>query len=696
MKKIYTLFNSLFILFFSSLLYSQVSYNSFVASVMNQVNADSVYKFERQLTGDTSCIIGGASYTISSRHYSSQGNIKAAQFILEKFQSYGLTARYQNINSTITNVLAEKTGYKFPEQYVVICSHYDDMPSGNSAPGADDNASGTTSVIEAARLLSGIDLPFTILFACWDEEELGLYGSKAYADTAYFRGDSIIGVLNFDMIAYDGNNDGALDINTNPGSMSLANEFKQIVNLYQPALAPQVTTSLSGGSDHQPFQQRGYKAILSIEDNSDFTPFYHTVNDSYSSLNRTFFVRMVKAGIAALVTTAGDFKITILHTPLVSGPDTGPRTASAVIRSSYRIASGINQPRLYYSVNGSSAVYVNPSYSSQDTFKFSIPGQIINSAVKYYIAVQDSAGSIVSTLPAGGSGVNPPGTVAPPEMYQYQVANVYIATIGTGTVSSNFPFATYYMDARTQYLYLASEINTGSSGILQIGFDVIAADPGAMNNFSIKFQNTSLTSLSGFITTGWTTCFSPASYTVSGSGWQDIDLTQPFQYTGGNLLVEICFDNDQYTQYSTVNSTPAAGMYWGRYADLSGSSGCETTSFNSSTSPPGRANTRFTLSPATSLAGSTNNLPESFELKQNYPNPFNPVTKIRYSVPVNGYVSIKVYDMLGKVTATLVSNELEAGEYIYEFDGSYLSSGPYICRMNAGSFKKDIMMVLIK
>ena len=696
MKKIYTLFNSLFILFFSSLLYSQVSYNSFVASVMNQVNADSVYKFERQLTGDTSCIIGGASYTISSRHYSSQGNIKAAQFILEKFQSYGLTARYQNINSTITNVLAEKTGYKFPEQYVVICSHYDDMPSGNSTPGADDNASGTTSVIEAARLLSGIDLPFTILFACWDEEELGLYGSKAYADTAYFRGDSIIGVLNFDMIAYDGNNDGALDINTNPGSMSLANEFKQIVNLYQPALVPQVTTSLSGGSDHQPFQQRGYKAILSIEDNSDFTPFYHTVNDSYSSLNRTFFVRMVKAGIAALVTTAGDFKITILHTPLVSGPDTGPRTASAVIRSSYRIASGINQPRLYYSVNGSSAVYVNPSYSSQDTFKFSIPGQIINSAVKYYIAVQDSAGSIVSTLPAGGSGVNPPGTVAPPEMYQYQVANVYIATIGTGTVSSNFPFATYYMDARTQYLYLASEINTGISGILQIGFDVIAADPGAMNNFSIKFQNTSLTSLSGFITTGWTTCFSPASYTVSGSGWQDIDLTQPFQYTGGNLLVEICFDNDQYTQYSTVNSTPASGMYWGRYADLSGSSGCETTSFNSSTSPPGRANTRFTLSPATSLAGSTNNLPESFELKQNYPNPFNPVTKIRYSVPVNGYVSIKVYDMLGKVTATLVSNELEAGEYIYEFDGSYLSSGPYICRMNAGSFKKDIMMVLIK
>lgn len=696
MKKLFTLFNSLLILCFSSSLYSQVSYNSFVASVMNQVNADSVYKFERQLTGDTSCTIGGASYTISSRHYSTQGNIKASQFILERFQSFGLTAWYQNINSTITNVLAKKTGYKFPDQYVVICAHYDNMPSGTSAPGADDNASGTTAVIEAARLLSGINLPFTILFAAWDEEERGLYGSKAYADTAYFRGDSIIGVLNFDMISYDGNNDGALDINTNAGSLSLANEFKQIVNLYQPALVPQVTTSLSGGSDHQPFQQRGYKAILSIEDNSDFTPFYHTVSDSYSSLNKPYFVKMVKAGIAALVTTAGDFKITILHTPIVSGPDTGPRTAAAVIRSSYRIASGINQPRLYYSVNSGSAVYVNPSYSNQDTFKFSIPGQTINSTVKYYIAVQDSAGSIVSTLPAGGSVVNPPGTVAPTEMFQYQVANVYIATIGTGTISSNFPFATYFMDARTQYLYLASEINTGNSNIMQIGFDVIAADPGAMNNFSIKFQNTSMTSLSGFVATGWTTCFSPASYTVPGNGWQNIELTQPFQYTGGNLLVEICYDNNQYTQYSTVNSTPASGMYWGRYADLSSSSGCETTSWSSSTAPPGRANTRFTLSPVTGVAGNINNLPESFELKQNYPNPFNPVTKIRYSVPANGFVSLKVYDMLGKVTATLVNNELEAGEYIYEFDGSFLSSGPYICRMNAGSFKKDILMVLIK
>ena len=696
MKRLFALLPSLFILSFTSLLSAQVSYNTFVASVMNQVNADSVYKFERQLSGDTACNIGGSSYTIATRHYSSQGNIKAAQYILEKFQSFGLNAFYQNINSTIVNVLARKTGNKYPNQYVIICAHYDNMPSGSTAPGADDNASGTIAVIEAARLLSNVNLPYTILFAAWDEEELGLFGSKAYADSAFARNDSIIAVLNFDMIAYDGNNNGAMDINTNPASMSLANEFYQIISIYQPTLVPQITTSLNGGSDHQPFQQRGYKAILSIEDNSEFNPYYHTINDNYSHVNKQYFVKMIKAGIAALVTSAGDFKITILHSPLASGPDTGPRTATALVRSSYNIATGVNAPRLYYSVDNGPFSYVNPSFSNQDTFKFTIPGQAMNSTVKYYVAVQDSAGSLVSTMPAGGSGTNPPGSVPPESKFEYQVANVYIATIGTGTTSSNFPFATYYMDARTQYLYLASEINSANWNINQIGFDILSADPGPMNNFSVKIQNTSMTSLNGFVTTGWTTCYSASTYNVPGTGWQNINLTQPFLYTGGNLLIEICYDNAAYTEYTTVNSTPASGMYWGRYDDLTSGSGCATTSWSNSTAPPGRANTRLSFSPVTSIAGNNIGIPKKFELKQNYPNPFNPITRIRYSVPSDEFVSIKIYDMLGKETATLVERTVETGDYIYDFDGSSLTSGTYICRMNAGSYRKDMLMVLLK
>jgi hypothetical protein len=696
--KLFKVFSLILFLTFALKGFSQVSYNTFVANIMNQVKADSIYRYERQLCGDTTCFLGGILDSIKTRYYSSTGNIKAQQYIFQKFQNFGYTPWYQTITSTRINVLAKKIGTKYPNQYVIICSHFDDMPSGTIAPGADDNCSGTIAVLEAARVLANVNLPYTIIFAAWDEEELGLYGSKAYADTAYAHGDSIIGVLNFDMIAYDGNNDGALDVNTNTASMPLANDFAQIVTLYQPTLIPQVTTSLNGGSDHQSFQNRGYKAILSIEDNSDFTPYYHTVNDKYSTLNLPYFVKMIKAGVAALVTIAGDFKITITHTPIQTSPVTTARTAVAIIKSSYKIATGVNQPRLYYKINNGTFNYVNPSYTNLDTFRFTIPGQPIGTNVKYYIAAQDSAATLVSTLPSGGSGFNPPGSTPPATFFEYNVANQYVITIGTGTTSSNFPYTTYWMDGRTQYLFLASELGiTSQSNITQIGFDVITADPGPMNNFKVSFQNTTLTSLTGFVTTGWTTCYSPSSYTVPGTGWQMITMTNPFAYTlGSNLLVEVCYNNSSYTYYSPVNSTTATGKYWGRYGDLSTGDGCATTTWSSTTAPPGRANTRLVYTPITGITSNENGIPRKFDLKQNYPNPFNPVTKINYEVSKNEFVSIKIYDMLGREIATLVNKQIEAGYYTYDFDASSMASGVYVCKMKAGTFEKSLRMTVLK
>jgi len=682
-------------LFLSASVFAQVSYNTFVASIMNQVNTDSVYKFERQLCGDTSCIIGGSPYTITTRHYAQTGNSKAAQYIYEKFQSFGLTTWYQNINSTMVNVLAKKVGTKYPNQYVIICSHYDDMPSGTTSPGADDNASGTICVLEAARLLKNINLPYTILFATWDEEERGLYGSTAYADTAFNRGDSIIAVLNFDMIAYDGNNDGALDVNTNTGSMSLANEFAQIVSLYQPTLVPQVTTSLNGGSDHQPFQQKGYKAILSIEDNSDFTPYYHTPNDTYASLNRPYFVKMIKAGIAALVTIAGDYKITINHTPLTTGPATGPRTATAVIKSSYRLGVGSNVARLYYKVNNGSYNFLTPSYTNLDTVKFTIPGQPLGSTVKYYIAAQDSAGTLIATLPSGGTGVNPPGTTAPSNIFEYQVANINIITIGNGTSSSNYPYTTYWMDGRTQMLYLASEINADNPNatgyISKIGFNVVSNSTQDMSGFTVKMQTTSATSLSGWITSGWTTCFS-GTYAVQGTGIQTIDMQTPIQYSGtGNLLVEICYDNSSYTSYSPVYATSVSGMTYGYYTD--NSTGCTMTGGAVQSLRP---NISLYLTSALSTHNQQVGIPARFDMKQNYPNPFNPVTKINYEIPKASFVTLKVFDILGREVASLVNGNLEAGYYTYDFDASALSSGVYIYKITAGSFEKTMRMMVVK
>ena len=83
-------------------------------------------------------------------------------------------------------------------------------------------------------------------------------------------------------------------------------------------------------------------------------------------------------------------------------------------------------------------------------------------------------------------------------------------------------------------------------------------------------------------------------------------------------------------------------------------------------------------------------------LTQNYPNPFNPVTKIIYSLPKQDFVTLKVYDMLGKVIATLVNEEKSAGIYEVEFDGSNLSSGVYFYEIQAGNFFETKKLMLLK
>jgi hypothetical protein len=89
-------------------------------------------------------------------------------------------------------------------------------------------------------------------------------------------------------------------------------------------------------------------------------------------------------------------------------------------------------------------------------------------------------------------------------------------------------------------------------------------------------------------------------------------------------------------------------------------------------------------------------LPVNYILNQNYPNPFNPVTNIHFSIPKDGNVTLKVYDILGNEVASLYNGYLKAGYYNTEFDGSKLSSGIYFYRLTAGSFSETKKMILSK
>ncbi|RPI72900.1 MAG: T9SS C-terminal target domain-containing protein [Ignavibacteriales bacterium] len=88
--------------------------------------------------------------------------------------------------------------------------------------------------------------------------------------------------------------------------------------------------------------------------------------------------------------------------------------------------------------------------------------------------------------------------------------------------------------------------------------------------------------------------------------------------------------------------------------------------------------------------------PLSFSLEQNFPNPFNPSTKIVYSIPQKSFVTIKVFDPIGKEISQLVYEEKECGRYEVDFDAPELSSGVYFYRIEAGNFIETKKMILLR
>lgn len=91
-----------------------------------------------------------------------------------------------------------------------------------------------------------------------------------------------------------------------------------------------------------------------------------------------------------------------------------------------------------------------------------------------------------------------------------------------------------------------------------------------------------------------------------------------------------------------------------------------------------------------------NKIAENFQLFQNYPNPFNPATNIKFQIPNSTFVTLAVYDMLGKEIEILVDEKLNAGTYKVDWNASNFSSGTYFYRLTAGEFTETKKMILLR
>jgi hypothetical protein len=227
---------------------------------------------------------------------------------------------------TSRNVVAEKTGVTYPDDIYIICAHYDSTsPSatrGTLAPGADDNASGTASVLEAARVLAPFPLDFTVRFIAFSAEEWGLYGSRAHASAARAAGERILGVINLDMIAYADAAPEDLEYIVNEDSAWLAELFLAAGGHYA-ALAGRKTVDASIiYSDHSPFWDQGYPALLAIEDYPLNNPYYHQTSDTLDKLDAGFFTSATRASVGLLAELAQPVREGYPLTPVGLAADT--------------------------------------------------------------------------------------------------------------------------------------------------------------------------------------------------------------------------------------------------------------------------------------------------------------------------------------------------------------------------------------
>jgi hypothetical protein len=278
--------------------------DSLVQNICNQTNIDTLVHFVKILSGEDSMVIGDSTYLILCRNPLHPHNDLAVDFIFQTLTRFGLPAYKQVYSQSGSNVYAVKTGNVYPDQKFVVCAHYDNSPQQPPAPGADDNASGTAAVLETARILSQRETPYTVIFAHFDEEEIGHFGSVYFAQQAYQSGEEILGVVNLEMFGWDSNNDGLFDIHTRPiaNSVALANLVRDLAFHYNTRLAPMIYNPGTPESDHASFWNYGYSALVFSQAyfGGDFNPHYQTSTDRLEFFNLEYFHALSKLAVATM------------------------------------------------------------------------------------------------------------------------------------------------------------------------------------------------------------------------------------------------------------------------------------------------------------------------------------------------------------------------------------------------------------
>ena len=255
--------------------------NATIREMMNQVNMDSLQATVQYLQD------------YQSRIWNSQNAFDASDWIAGRMAALGLEVEQQAFYASTwlgsgqaaPNVIGIQRGTLYPDVYVVCGSHFDSFSweaygGGGNCPGADDNATGVASVLESARIMTQYEFEYSIIYCAYGCEEMGLYGSEAYASRCQQEGMDILGYFNNDMNGYLNPGDPIHIDCIYPNSVApIGDYYMNIGSVYFPELPIRHVNFNEGDSDHTSFNNHGYMGIYPFEDYQHYSPNIHTPND---------------------------------------------------------------------------------------------------------------------------------------------------------------------------------------------------------------------------------------------------------------------------------------------------------------------------------------------------------------------------------------------------------------------------------
>ena len=284
----------------------QIDTDSLITAIVSNINPDSIGYIVQSLQDfQTRFLLAPNRFSITDWIENRFHQIGVADVERDSFMCY--TTYLADTTTLQVNVIATIPGTTRPDEVYIIGGHFDSFAYGSpltNAPGADDNASGSSAALEFARALieSGYQPEATIKFITFAAEELMLFGDAGcehYAQQARDDSMNIQLMINCDMISNTNNNVGESSVRINYYSGFLPIRDLAMSATEQFSIISPVSGSLNQYSDSYPFFEEGFAAVYFEED--DFSSYYHTTDDIISHYNMDYCAEVIKSAGATLL-----------------------------------------------------------------------------------------------------------------------------------------------------------------------------------------------------------------------------------------------------------------------------------------------------------------------------------------------------------------------------------------------------------